>query len=202
MTPIRRLLLPLLLLALASCTTYSAINTGDRHEMGDGMSVQVIGEWSAINAAAVGLRDADAMWTVDGLSLNRLVFYGGLEDGEHFVSTGQEDQDRTRPVFRSTMSETAVMELVEASFAKSRGVVRAEASRLRPHPFLGRNGFAFEVDLINSEQVELRTHVTGAVVGGKLYLIYFAAPKLHFFDKDSATVNAIINSARLVATDA
>lgn len=186
---------------LAACTAYSAIGTGSRQEIGD-MSVQVIGKWSAINTSAVPLGGADGMWTVDGLSLNRLVFFSGVEAGEALQKTGNEDKDSKMPTFRAGMTENGIMELVETTFARSDGIARSVASNLRPRPFLGRNGLTFEVEVVNKEQVEVRIQVTAATVGNKLYLVYFAAPSLHFFDKDLPTVNAIMDSMRLTGAEA
>jgi hypothetical protein len=188
-------------LVLSACTTYSSIETGSRKEVGD-MSVQVVGNWAAINASVVPLGGADAMWTVDGISLNRLMFFGGVEAGEPLQKTGNDENDSKLPTFRIGMTENGVMELVETTFAKSKGVARSVASNLRPRPFLGRQGFAFEVDIVNEEQIEVRVLVAGTTVGKKLYLIYFGAPKLHFFDKEVPTVNAIIDSARLSGPEA
>ena len=186
---------------LAACTAYSAIENGSRQEAGD-MSIKVIGKWSAVNMSTVQINGPDAVWTKDGMSLNRLVFFGGLEAGDILLKTGVEDKDDKMPSYRTGMTENGVMEMVESTFARTEGISRSIARDLRPRPFVGRNGFAFEVDLVNKDQIEFTLSVAGATVGNKLYLMYFAAPTLHFFDKDLPTVNAIMDSARLTGGEA
>lgn len=188
-------------LLLAACATYARVESGSTKEIGD-ISVRVVGDWSEVNSTAVPLGQADAVWTVDGLNLNRLIFLSGIEPGEALEKTGKEEIDEKMPTFRAGMTETGVMELVEATFARSPGVVRAKASGLRPSGFLGRQGFAFEVDIVNASQIELKVLSTGVVVGNKLYMIYFAAPRLHFYTKELPTVRAIMDSARLSGGDA
>lgn len=188
-------------LLVTACTAYSAIESGSRQEAG-GMSIQVVGKWSAANLSTIQVNGPDAMWTKDGLSLNRIVFYGGLEAGEILRKTGDESKDEKMPAYRAGMTENGVMEMVESHFARTDGISRSVASNLRPRPFLGRNGFAFEIDLVNKNQIELRLTVTAATVGNKLYLIYFLAPSLHFFEKDLRTVNTIMDSARLTGGEA
>ena len=190
-----------MMLLVSACTAYSAIDSGSRQETGD-MSVQVVGQWSAVNLSTVQVNGPDAMWTKDGLSLNRIVFYGGLEAGDILQKSGDESKDEKMPAYRAGMTENGVMEMVETHFARTDGISRSVASNLRPRPFLGRNGFAFEVDIVNQNQIELRLSVAAANVGNKLFLVYFLAPSLHYFDKDLPTVNAIMDSARLTGAEA
>ena len=47
------------------------------------------------------------------------------------------------------------------------------------------------------EEVKRNGDATGAVVGGKLYLITFEAPVIYYFDRDVPKYRGVVSSAKL-----
>lgn len=182
---------------LAACGTYQSIDKNRRADVGDNMTVQVVGDWAAVSSYAVPLNGASARWTADGLSVNQLLFFDGIQPQTPILKTGKENVDDDLPLYRAGMTESGVMELVESTLAKVTQAPRIRATGLRPETFLDRRGFGFEVEMVTAEQLEVRGLVIGAMIGERLYMVLYQAPRLHFFDLHAPAVKRIANSARL-----
>jgi hypothetical protein len=69
--------------------------------------------------------------------------------------------------------------------------------RLAPASFCGAQGFLFEHTTVPRDGPALGGLAYGAVVGGKLYLMSYTAPRSYFYAKHLAQVKAIAASARI-----
>ena len=47
------------------------------------------------------------------------------------------------------------------------------------------------------EEVRRNGEATGAIVGGKLYLVSFEAPVIHYFDRDIANYRKLVETAKV-----
>ncbi len=188
----------LLVFVLSACATYSKVDTGQRVPVGEGITVTAVGGWASISHQLISNTGADAIWTVDGPSINHLTFYSAIRSGEPMLVVPNSDVEL--PVWRTGMTEPDVMEFVEGSLAKANKLPFIETENLRPHTFLGQPGFAFEFNLVNQKQLEIRGLVIGTQAGGVLRMMTYTAPKLHFFAKDEASARAIAATAQLTGS--
>ncbi len=92
-----RWLLLLLLTLLAGCAGMAKVGPGEV-TVRDSLAVTLDGAW---NQYAIGLTRKSEVWTIDGLPLDRLVFFVGIADGEALAELAQR-KDRQIPRFRSS----------------------------------------------------------------------------------------------------
>ena len=70
--------------------------------------------------------------------------------------------------------------------------------RLEATEFVGTRGFRIEYSMVRKlDEVRLRGVAFGAVRNGELFLINYSAPRLAFFTKHAAQVEAIARSAKV-----
>ena len=121
------------------------------------------------------------VWTLDGPDLNEITFYGAIEtDRPIFREVSR--RERPLPRFSSTMLLTDVPTLLENSYRVGRAVTVFTTDRMEPTRFGGRDGVRFEYSFTAGDEVRRRGEGYGAIVGGKLYLITYEAPAIHYFD--------------------
>ena len=78
------------------------------------------------------------------------------------------------------------------------GAVDFTTLALTPRPFLGVNGFQYDFEHLDSDEVRRKGRVVGAVIDGRLYLILFDAAKSHYYNALLPDFEAITSSARRV----
>jgi hypothetical protein len=141
-------------------------------------------------------RNAEA-WTLDGMPLNEVTFYGGIVNDQALF---KEVAKATKPLprFAATMRAPDVVQLFEASYRVAGGSSLFQVDGVEPATFAGQGGFRFTYTFtLENEEVKRRGEATGAIVGGRLYLITFEAPAIHYFDRDLDKYRALVASARL-----
>ncbi|MBM3569663.1 MAG: hypothetical protein FJX46_13030 [Alphaproteobacteria bacterium] len=180
---------------LAGCTAYEAI-PGQPQAIGNGLSVVGEPEFNR-RTGAIGRRAEFQQWTADGFELNALHLYGGIGEGETLSPVADRDNRRELPVFRANSNLAEAAEFVQASIAKLGGTALIEARDIRPIAFGGRDGFRFEFRITLKDEVERDGIAAGAVASGRLYLIFYHAPRQHYFERRKPAVERIIASARL-----
>ena len=192
-----RLVLVGLLISLAGCVTgYALVAPAAPVRVG---SLEVTPDSAWNKAAPMMVRFAGkngAVWTRDGLLLDRLILLGGIHDGEPvFVS---ERKDAAMPVFRAGMLPNEIEELTDASIAKSfgEGSVAVTTSGLRPHRFGEQRGILFDLDIAVSDGPDYRGLAGAFTVGGDLYLMLYIAAEPYYFDNHLPAATAVITSAR------
>ena len=73
-----------------------------------------------------------------------------------------------------------------------------KSTSLAPRMFLGANGFQYDFEHLDSDEVRRRGRAVGAVIDGRLYLILLDATRSHYFNASLGDYEAIVNSARRV----
>ena len=139
-------------------------------------------------------------WTLDGLSINELTFYGGIVDGKTLF---REVNKTTAPLprFSKTMLAPDVVTLFESSYRVALGTSLMKVETVEPAPFAGAPGFKFTYSFAVQDDVKRKGVARGAIIGDKLYMITYEAPKIHYFDRDVLGFDKIADSARFsVAT--
>jgi hypothetical protein len=161
-----------------------------------GLTVKPSIAWNKLGARPG--RQAES-WTLDGLSLNDVTFYGGIVDN----TTLFREVDKTRkplPRFSATMLAPDIAQLFEGSYRVAVGTSLMSIDAMEPATFAGQQGFRFTYSFtIQNEEVKRLGEARGAIVGGKLYLITYEAPKIHYFARDVAAFRALADSAIIAA---
>ena len=159
----------LLLLIVAGCASYSMVGSGT-HSL-KGMKVTTDTAWNKAPSNAVfGGRQT---WTQDGLMLNQLTFFEGIEDGDTLYKVSKKEEF---PPFTSDLLAHEIMEIFEASLSKLSQTSVASTANLKPMTFGGHSGFRFEYSYVAADDVARQGMAAAAVVEDKLYMISFEAP--------------------------
>ncbi|PTS80519.1 hypothetical protein DBR17_10665, partial [Sphingomonas sp. HMWF008] len=131
------------------------------------MAVTPTLDWNRIGARPG--RNAES-WTIDGLSLNDMTFYGGIANDTTLFRDARKKTDPL-PRFSSTMLAPDIAQLFESSYRVSVGTSLMSIDSVEPATFAGKAGFRFTYSFVKQgEEVRRKGEATGAVVGGKLYL--------------------------------
>ena len=153
-------------------------------------------DWNRLGARPG--RNAES-WTLDGLSLNDLTFYGGISDGETLF---RDANKKTKPLprFSSKMLIPDIAQLFESSYRVSNSTSLMTIDSIEPTSFAGKAGFRFAYSfVIQNEEVRRKGEARGAVIGGKLYMATFEAPVIHYYDAGISQFRKVADSATLVA---
>jgi hypothetical protein len=136
------------------------------------------------------------IWTKDGTTLGELDFWLGLKRGEPlFKETSK--KKAPLPKFDPAMLPTDLVEYFEDTARTVLGGSLFEVTHVTPATLAGHQGVEFEYRYTGGDEVARRGLVRGAIIGERLYLINWDAPKLHYFDDHADEVRAIMDSARL-----
>jgi hypothetical protein len=174
---------------------FKLMPTGKAQPVGKlGLSVIPPNDWNRLGAK-IG-RNAES-WTLDGLSLNDLSFYAGIEQGRTLFREFDK-KNRPLPKFAASMLPTDIVSLFEGSYRVAAGTSLFEIGKVEPATFAGKPGVHFTYSFVQQgEEVRRNGEGTGAIIGGKLYLITFEAPIIHYFDRDIARYHDLVSTARV-----
>lgn len=141
-------------------------------------------------------RDAEA-WTLDGMALNEVTFYGGVANGKALF---REVDKRYKPLprFSATMLAPDVVQLFESSYRLAGGSSLFTVDGIAPTTFAGNPGFRFNYSFTQEgEEVKRRGEATGAIIGGQLWMITYEAPAIFYFDRNVADYRTLVSSAKV-----
>lgn len=135
-------------------------------------------------------------WTLDGAQLNDLTFYGGIAPGKPLV---REPHRKKAPLPRFTQATllAELPELLEGTYRTARTIGAFQLTDSAPAPFLGQPGVRFTYEFTDDDQIVRKGEAIAAIVGGRLYMISFDAPRLHYFDRTIEDVRALVATAKL-----
>lgn len=184
---------------LLACLAISPVQAG-WSLMAQGKTVSVVSgkmevtpgeDWNRWSARP---SDHGEIWTLDGLALNELSFFADVRDGE----TLYREQDRRNlplPRYRSAMSPVDIVELFEGSNRILLQSPLFEIEKVEPAKLAGHDGVRFRYRFVaGGEELARRGEGVAAIVDGRLYLVNFAAPAIHYFDRDLPKFHAIVDS--------
>ena len=193
--------------ALAACSTSGGEGLGSSYfslvrvkevRVGDNsMAVTPPREWNRISARLFTDIRAVEDWTQNGPYLDGISFVTGLKDGKALVYQRSRD-DRQVPKFRSNMTPPEIAAMIESLFRVRGSAVDFKTLALAPRPFMGHNGFQYDYEHLDGDEVRRKGRAVGAVVDGKLYLILFDAARSHYYNALLPDFEAVVGSARLV----
>jgi hypothetical protein len=137
-------------------------------------------------------------WTLDGLTINELTFYGGIVDGKTLFRE-VDKVNAPLPKFSKTMLAPDIATLLESSYRVALGTSLMQIESIEPASFAGTQGFQFTYSFAVQDEVKRRGIARGAVIGDKLFLVTYEAPRIHYFERDKDSFDKIASSARLAA---
>lgn len=137
-------------------------------------------------------------WTRDGINLNELTFYGGIDDGEPILRQGWFGTEKLAR-FKKDMLPTDIAELFEAT---NRSVLQSSVFKLgkiEPAKLGGHDGVRFGYSYaVQDEDIERRGEATAAIVDGRLYLVNYVAPSIYYFDAYLPEVRKMAETATII----
>jgi hypothetical protein len=136
------------------------------------------------------------VWTLDGEQLNDVTFYGGVEPGNPLVKE-QHKKRAPLPKFTAKTLLIEVPELLEGTYRAAKQIGDFELTGSKPDQFLGSNGVQFTYNYVDSDNLPRKGEARAAVISGKLYMVTFDAPRLHYFDRTLTDFRELANTAKL-----
>ena len=176
-------------------TRYSLVQPRER-EVARTMRVTPTMRWNRAPRTVYDI-PREENWTLHGATLDNLTFIGGLEHGRPLVRYQRRSDIRQVPNFRADMTPPEIASMIESYYRIRAGSVSFTMTGLRPRTFLGHPGFQFDYEHLGGNELTRQGRVVGAVIGRRLFMILFDAPRSHFFGQIIPEVERIIDSARL-----
>lgn len=175
---------------------YAPVNVR-RVSVGDGsMSVVPPRPWNRRRDVLFDDVRSVELWTLDGPLLDGITFISGLRSG-HFMVRQSHRADQQVPKFRADMPPPEIAAMLESLYRVQGGAVDFHTLSIKPRPFLGTNGFQFDYEHLDDDELWRKGRAVGAVIDGHLYLIMFDAARSHYYDAALPDFEAIVASARL-----
>ena len=134
-------------------------------------------------------------WTLNGPLLDGVSFVSGLPNGKYLIYQ-RRTEDRQVPKFTSDMTAPEITAMLESLYRVRGGSVDFRTTSLQPRRFLGANGFQFDFEHLDSDELWRRGRAVGAVIDGRLYLILFDAARSHYYGNAIGDFEALAASAR------
>lgn len=174
---------------------YKLMPAGMKQPVGKlGLSIVPPNDWNRLGSK-IG-RNAES-WTLDGLSLNDLSFYAGIEDGRTLFRE-VDKKNRPLPKFSSKMLLPEIVQMFEGSYRIASGTSLFSIGQVEPATFAGNPGVRFTYSFVQQdEEVKRNGEATGAIINGKLYLITYEAPVIYYFDRDVSAYRKLVETAKV-----
>ena len=134
-------------------------------------------------------------WTLNGPLLDGISFVSGMNNNRELIRQRRTANQQV-PRFRSDMTPPEIAAMLESLYRVKGGAVDLKTLSLQPRPFLGANGFQWDYEHLDSDELWRRGRAVGAVIDGKLYMILFDAARSHYYEAELPDFEAIVASAQ------
>ena len=135
-------------------------------------------------------------WTLNGPYLDGISFVTGLKSGRYLIRQSKR-ADQQVPKFRSDMTPPEIAAMLESLHRVKGGAVDFRTLSLQPRRFLGVNGFQFDFEHLDDDELWRKGRAVGAVIDGNLYLILYDAARSHYYGAALPDFESIVASAEL-----
>ena len=135
------------------------------------------------------------VWTQDGLGLSELMFYAKIRDGETLFKRNQRRRNPL-PEFDKDMLLPDIVEWYEDTANVTLGGSLFRIEEVKPARLGQYDGVHFQYSYTGGDNVARLGEARAAIIEGRLYLISFEAPRVHYFDRYIAGVRAMMDTAR------
>lgn len=133
-------------------------------------------------------------WTLNGPILDGISFVSGMNDNRELIRQRHSASQQV-PRFRSNMTPPEIAAMLESLYRVKGGAVDLKTLSLQPRVFLGANGFQWDYEHLDQDELWRRGRAVGAVIDGKLYMILLDAARSHYYDAELPDFEAIVASA-------
>jgi len=139
-------------------------------------------------------------WTVDGYTLQRIVFFKTIEDGSSLFD--QESfftkENKKRPIFDSKMNKFEIKEFFENCIIWSREFTNFETTDIKNYKIGDAEGVSFDIKAQNELGLNYKGFAVVGIKNKKLYSVYFIASEMEFYDKYKNEAKKIISSIKIL----
>ena len=187
-----------LALLLAACQPFTLVPPSRGYEVRNAVEVDVGRPWNRMNPQAPGAEQGQVeLWTVDGVDLDMLYMFVGIDDGNPlFVRTAEQLKGDPLPPFRHGMSPNEVMELYEASLARIFQSALVDGRNLAPATVAGQPGVRFDYAFTGKDSIDRHGIAIGTIRSERLYLMAFHGTRIYHFGAFRPEAERIFASAR------
>jgi hypothetical protein len=186
-----RIVLGMLIVVLAGCTTVAKMETGEQ-KISERLAIHLEGPWNHVSGPGIGPAQT---WTMEGLPIDQLLIYPGVKDGE-VVHQPDSSGKLKNFAFRANMQADDVVAMFEGMLTRDGSVFKLV--KLEPMSFGGEKGFRFEFSVTRKiDNVQLSGVGFGAIAKGELFAMLYSAPELGFFGRHRGRVEQMARSAKL-----
>ena len=139
-------------------------------------------------------------WTVDGYTLQRIVFFKPIEDGSSLFD--QESfftkENKKRPIFDSKMNKFEIKEFFENCIIWSREFTSFETTDIKNYKIEDAEGVSFDIKAQNELGLNYKGFAVVGIKNKKFYSVYFIASEMEFYDKYKNEAKKIISSIKIL----
>ncbi len=139
-------------------------------------------------------------WTIDGYTLQRIVFFKPVEDGRSLFdhdSLFTQENDK-RPIFKSNMNKFEIKEFFEDCIAWSREFTSFSTDSIKNYKIGDIDGISFDITAQNELGLNYKGFAVTGIKDNNLYIVYFIATEIEFYKKYKSEAKKIISSIKIL----
>ena len=198
MKKINNILFIVLILFLSSCQAnkmFILVEPG-RIEIDKIYSIENNSIWSQFQQKEYNF----IFWTVNGYSLERIVFFRPIGDNESLYDHNSffTRENEKRPTYNSNMNKFEIKEFFENCILWSKRLVKINSSNFKNYKIDNIDGLTFDIEGQNELGLIYKGFVIACIKDKKLYLAFFIASSMEFFDKYQKDAKTILNSIKFL----
>ena len=198
MKNINNILFLILIFVLSSCQpnkVFTLIESG-RVEINNMYSLETNKKWSQFEQKEYNF----IFWTVDGYTLQRIVFFKPISDSESLYDHNSffTQESEKRPIYNSNMNKFEIKEFFEDCILWSKRLVKIDSNNFKNYKIDNFDGITFDIEGQNQLGLIYKGFVVAVVKDKKLYLAYFVAPKIEFYEKYHKEAKKMLSSIKFL----
>ncbi len=198
MKNINNILFLILIFVLSSCQpnkVFTLIEPG-RVEINNMYSLETNKKWSQFEQKEYNF----IFWTVDGYTLQRIVFFRPISDSESLYDHNSffTQESEKRPIYNSNMNKFEIKEFFEDCILWSKRLVKIDSNNFKNYKIDNFDGITFDIEGQNELGLIYKGFVVAVVKDKKLYLAYFVAPKIEFYEKYHKEAKKMLSSIKFL----
>ena len=198
MKKINNILFIVLILFLSSCQPnkmFTLVEPG-RIEIDKIYSIENNSIWSQFQQKEYNF----IFWTVNGYSLERIVFFRPISDNESLYDHNSmfTREDEKRPIFNSKMNKFEIKEFFQDCILWTREFTGFETSNIKNYKIDDFEGISFDIKAQNELGLNYKGFAVVGIKNNKLYSIYFIATEMEFYDRYKKEAEKIISSVKIL----
>lgn len=187
----RTAIIAVVLTGLAACSTYQLVEA-EPQPIGSSYRVEPLNAWNAWRPR--GQQANVEVWTVDGIALQQVRLYHGIEPGNTLRLRGSRGGSDEAPRYQAGMRANDVLRVFSGTL-ELEGTGGIEVESLQPARFGDWPGFRFALSFKNSDGLAYRGLGIGAVDDSdRLHLIVYLATREHYFEAHRQQVERLFAS--------